>query len=276
LGVDHQNQLNSVYFAVDNYFFEKYGKLQKIKAEWYEYKTAPIIVTSNSNIYNAVYDNRGTDVGTSYNKSVGHGLLYGYGNTGNISPVFYFATEAWNPLNHILVPATGRITQLPIVFNTNGVNASNYTVPEKTLAKYIYDYKASYIKGKLPVKSISADLFEKTVDTGRTRGYNCWDIDTDDNFDLLSYKDIGRGWWDKARDFGFWNMVFGKNIPKLDDGYYDKDPIYSVKSGDLTGVNAAIAKNLMIAEGDVSDFKAYFNAAKNKKQTTVLFRFAAT
>ena len=26
---------------------EKYGKLQKIKAEWYEYKTAPIVVVSD-------------------------------------------------------------------------------------------------------------------------------------------------------------------------------------------------------------------------------------
>lgn len=34
-GAGYQNQLDTVYFAVPNRFFENYGTLQRIKAEWY-------------------------------------------------------------------------------------------------------------------------------------------------------------------------------------------------------------------------------------------------
>ena len=48
LGANHQNQLDTVYFAVPKRLFDTYGKLQRIKAEWYEYKTKEIVVTSNA------------------------------------------------------------------------------------------------------------------------------------------------------------------------------------------------------------------------------------
>ena len=43
-GVNHQNQVNAVYFAVDNRLLEEYGQLQRIKAEWYEFETKDIFV----------------------------------------------------------------------------------------------------------------------------------------------------------------------------------------------------------------------------------------
>ena len=45
-GANHQNQLDTVYFAVPKRLFDTYGKLQRIKAEWYEYKTKEVVVTS--------------------------------------------------------------------------------------------------------------------------------------------------------------------------------------------------------------------------------------
>ena len=47
-GAHYQNQLDTVYFAVPKRFFDTYGTLQRIKAEWYEYKTKDIVVTSKS------------------------------------------------------------------------------------------------------------------------------------------------------------------------------------------------------------------------------------
>ena len=52
---NHRHDLTSVYFAVPNRFFEEYGKLQKIKAEWYEYETTPICITSNDTVYDLLY-----------------------------------------------------------------------------------------------------------------------------------------------------------------------------------------------------------------------------
>ena len=50
-GAHYQNQLDTVYFAVPKRFFDTYGTLQRIKAEWYEYKTKDIVVTSNQDFY---------------------------------------------------------------------------------------------------------------------------------------------------------------------------------------------------------------------------------
>jgi len=50
-GVGYQNQIDTVYFSVPNEFFNKYGKLQKIKAQWYEFVTKDIVVIDNSRIY---------------------------------------------------------------------------------------------------------------------------------------------------------------------------------------------------------------------------------
>ena len=51
------DEINTVYFSVPNEYFQKYGdKLQKIKAQWYEYKTKPVFVTSDSEAYNALDD----------------------------------------------------------------------------------------------------------------------------------------------------------------------------------------------------------------------------
>ena len=57
------NQVNSVYFAVDNYFINTYGKLQTIEAEWWEYRTEPIVVTNNEEFYNSVIPYLHEDIG---------------------------------------------------------------------------------------------------------------------------------------------------------------------------------------------------------------------
>lgn len=59
------DQLNSVYFSVPNEYFESYGGLQKIKAEWYEYKTKEIFATSDTGAYNALFDYIAVNIGES-------------------------------------------------------------------------------------------------------------------------------------------------------------------------------------------------------------------
>ncbi len=58
------DELNTVYFSIPNEVFEKYGnKLQKIKADWYEYKTNPVFVTNNEDAYSALEPYIGVDIG---------------------------------------------------------------------------------------------------------------------------------------------------------------------------------------------------------------------
>ena len=64
---NHKHDLTSVYFSVPNRFFETYGALQKIKAEWYEYQTTPIVITSNSAVYDLLYPYIGVNVNDNTN-----------------------------------------------------------------------------------------------------------------------------------------------------------------------------------------------------------------
>ena len=58
LGAGHYNEVNTVYFAVPERIYEMYGNLQKIRAEWWEYKTKMAAITSNKEHYCLVSSNR--------------------------------------------------------------------------------------------------------------------------------------------------------------------------------------------------------------------------
>ena len=59
-------QINTVYFGIDENFFDEetgYGELKKIKAEWWEYLTKYMFVTSDEDAYNALMGKIGEDIG---------------------------------------------------------------------------------------------------------------------------------------------------------------------------------------------------------------------
>ena len=100
LGAGHQNQLDTVYFAVPMRLIKEYGSLQRIKAEWYEYKTKDILVTSNASFYAAAKPYIGVPLGSSpnqygqyeYVEDIGYSLGIGAGKAGDM----YVAQWGWN------------------------------------------------------------------------------------------------------------------------------------------------------------------------------------
>ena len=92
LGAGHQNQLDTVYFRVPERLIDEYGRLQRIKAEWYEYKTKEIVVTSNKDFYNAIKDYVGVTLGKEYNEDIGYSLGLNAGDGGGINA----AKWGWN------------------------------------------------------------------------------------------------------------------------------------------------------------------------------------
>lgn len=280
-GKDHQNQLDSVYFSVDNAILEKYGKLQKIKAEWYEYKTAPIIAVSDKGIYDTLNGYVGKNIGEHTD-----GLRYSLGYDRNVisAPYSTIINYGWSYNVHCysntgivttIVDSADKCPLLPYLFYTGGASVKDYTIPAETLKQWIYGYDKSAVNGYLPIKNgqISADLFSDSVDEGRTRGYNCVEIDASEKYDLLSYTE-NHGFWDKVCDYGFFAALFGK-VP-TDKNVYGIEPIYAVKDEDLSYDDNGIASNLLINADEVSDFKDYCNAAKKENKTTFLFRYAVT
>ncbi len=287
-GPGHQNQLNSVYFAVPNKFFENGYTLNSIKAEWFEYKTNPILVVSTEKpeyvtIKNTFENFVGQNIG-EYTDTLCYGLGYDeriyesslstrfhYGWSYNIDCYektyggYYLSTESENIC-----------TTLNYVLGTDGNSIYKYTVPSETLKFYMYNYNNNLSDNYLPIKNgmISADLFQDGVDDGRTKGYNVKTITVDDKYDLLSYSDT-HTFWDRLCDYGILSTIFG-DTPLGDNSIKNVEPIYLVKEEDLIFQEEVFSNNLLIDLEDVNEFKNYCNNAISEEKTTVLFRFALT
>lgn len=291
-GEGYQNQLDTVYFAVPNRFFENYGTLQRIKAEWYEYKTNDIVVTSNSDFYNAAYPYIGVQTGafdqygmTVYNEDIGISLGQ---NAGDAGGGLMAAKWGWNlGSGYLHVPCAA----LYYLFKTDDISeydpyaeiTSTGGVSSSELYDYILAYNKTYNNGTLKDGTISADLFASDIDDYRKldteygkiqQGYSYYDFDADVDLQTLSsWNDTDPSFWDNWITWGLWDTMTG-DIP--DETSKTLSPIYTLKASDLLGTNAAISDSLLINANDVADLKDYYANAALNDCTVVLFRFATS
>lgn len=292
-GAGYQNQMNTAYFSLSKRFFEEYGKLQKIKAEWYEYKTKDIIVTSNQTIYDKVYKNLGMQTGkldqfgmTEYNQNIGISLGQEAGDYAGI----YRAKWGWNlGSGYLHTPATS----LQYIFKVNDISSYDPLadvkevggVESNALYEYILSYDKSFNKERLPIKSgnISADLFESDIDEYRKlnteygkiqQGYSYYDFDSDVDLQTLSsWQETDSSFWDNWVNWGLWNAMTG-NIPTEESRTVS--PIYVLKQSDLEGTDQEISSKLLINKGDVPKIKDYYKKEVEEGKVPVLFRFATS
>ncbi len=289
-GKNHQNQLDSVYFAVDNDLLDKYGKLQEIRAEWFEYKTQPIIVTDVEEFYSKAINYIGQvvhPINAEQHSEIGYHLIMNrVKGSSSDSRVIY--DWAWNFRNSGSMSQVDDAKALYYLFYNSDISydpladkVKNGGIESNRLYEYIRNYDKSFSSGRLPVKdgNISADLFLTTVDENRTRGYNVHDINAADIeiTKMLSYTSTQPSFWKKSEDFGFWKALFNNLPDNLDETIVDLPPIAAVKDSDIVnGDNFATSKNLYINSADVPNFVEYYNDAKSNDKTTFLFRFAVT
>ena len=279
LGKGHQNTLSSVYFAVDNEKIEKYGKLQKIMAEWYEYKTNPILITQNNEVYTYFNNLIGENV-NEHEAAVEYGLGYNEILTGSGSSMAYYDLD-WSYnldannnhsysewMQNTYFYSKNIDEYLYYTFYTGNVDYTDFILNGEILEDYIYNYDLSFNKGTIEVnEKISADLFSDEVDTGRTKGYNRKEFDSDGLFDILSYDSTHSG-WDK-----FWSGLWGY---ETSEEFKNVQPIYAVTDTDMLQTDSNLSKNLLINEDDIEDFRYYYSKATLENKTVFLFRFAVT
>lgn len=264
-GKYYYNELNSVYFGVPDSVLKKYGKLQKIKAEWYEYKTAPMFFTRNKKLYDTALPYIGKGVSTD----PGFAIYIGkQSDAGDFLYKYPYLKDQIYDRDHI----SNSIDNLVYLFDVDGDIHKDYNFSGSRLLRYMENYTKSYIKGKEIIfdREFSADLFADTVDEGRTRGYNVKEIDSDDKFDMLSY-DNNHNWWQKLNDYGFF-------APDTSGDFKDVSPIYQITENDMTLSDSNISSSLFVANDDVFDLKSFYDNGKKAKEpyTTFLFRFAQT
>ncbi len=304
-GAGYQNQLDSVYFAVPKRLFDTYGELQRIKAEWYEYKTKDIIVTSNDEFASVARSWLGKQTNTQFsvggipeiNKNIGYSLVQDYYNSSGMGYV-QGATWGWNIYGNYASPRAKALYYLFQVDNIEEYDpyadiVSIGGVESNQLYEYIKNYDKSYDGGTLPIKdgTISADLFADDIDDYRKvdseygkiqQGYSYYDFDADlDLQHLASWQESDPDFWDNIRNWGLWDTIFG-DIPEEESRTVA--PIEIIEEDDLKGTSAEVSERLLINSGDVQSLRDYYNEAvtvdssipDDEEKVVVLFHFATT
>lgn len=263
------NQVNSVYFAIDNRLIEEYGRLQKIEAEWWEYRTNPIVVTNNEEFYNAVKSFLHKDIG-------GHTCdcdytIYELGGSEIDSNIYWNSVET--PIDKII------LNRLDWLFKTKNWDddLDRYVIESSELEDYRVEYEHS---GKANFKEDNGykyctDLFNKEVGDGRTAGYNHKVFDSSNPDDMIDFKKYDPDYkgWDAFKNIFGWEDSFDETLTNV-------SPIVLIDNNNrnyyLSGSNDDIAARLLVAKEDVPDIKSYISSSLNQNQTVVLFRFAIT
>lgn len=279
---NYQHDLTSVYFAVPNRFFDDYGGLQKVKADWFEYVTTPIAITSNTEVYSELSPWIGKSIG-KYNNDVPLSLYTGFQEVSDGSGHYAKYDWVYNALPGSPALANTYCERLNWLFSTNGADISEYVLSSARLQDYVSTYDKSNDKGYLPIpgKQINGDLFEDGLSADRAAvDYLGGDIhhkqvnfDANEEFDMLNYDESNSGWRK------FFEGLFGFAPSETDESYKGISPIHVVTADDMA--QSDLAKNLLIDGRDepLQKFRDFYNTSVNDKanpKTVVLLRFAQT
>lgn len=279
------DELNTVYFSVPERYFTDYGGLQKIKAEWYEYKTQPVFVTSDADGYEELYDFVGVNIGEHTDiaqlpwrvfweekvvQSHIESHYFNKGYNGNVEELYDTATTAW------VYETKDYVSTLNWIFNRSGISSvEEYAVSRDEVIEYMEWYTSTFVLQDTVCGKYAEGLFADSIDSDRlsllensleTRGHIVQEIDAGDSNDLIFYK-TPQNWkeeWDK-----YWH-----------GGYYEEkgyDPIIVLTSNDVAGYNAdTFAEEYLIGESDKESVFESIKQMIQKGERAVLFRFAVT
>ena len=176
-GIGHQNQLNSVYFSVSNELYEKYGKLQMIKAAWNEQRTKPILLTRDQTVYNSVHSWLGVNIG-EYNSKVPFRIWTRFDNDPSNLTTTYDWTYNVN-LSSFFKASKYVCERLDYLFLTSANQSFEVALSGDVLEKYIQD------------NNYAEWLFEDSVDADRIKGYQEKEIYFDKAIDIRVERENG-------------------------------------------------------------------------------------
>ncbi len=290
-------EVNSSYFVIPERYINDYGKLQKIHAQWYEYKTSPIFTTNDDNVeldkYNGKYLRSwiGVDIG-EYNKDVGwqiydysiesnHGKTYNIGYNTNANPEFHSTTNLISRMAYLFCD---RWTE----------NYQDVVIPKEELEDWIKNYCEKYNRpadiALNGAPEYSSDLFAESIEDYRlkllkenqyktsanwtaTRGLVEVNIDADQEKEtLLSYADTHNDW------DNFWADFFGNDI--FTNSHYSYAPIQPITMQDLNLSKTEFCDKFLVNSQDYQTFyDTCYEALKEDSDnpgTPYVFRYAQT
>lgn len=283
----NQSQVTSVYFAVPNDILTKYGTLQRIKAEWFEYKTKPIMVANNSQethqgmtCYDFLYPLINKDVSTL-------NFAETFPNLTNIQGIsLYGQIGSGDGSDEPLI--------FPYLFGTS--NIEEYDPLAKTveeiggisgneLYQYILQNKSNLTGESLDIKNgqILKAYFEDDIDETRKRndefgviqqGYSFYDFDASANLgEITKYNPHDNNWGENIANYGFWGSLYW-NLP--DSTKANVEPITVLKSDVFkTGLSDS-EKNELVDDFFINPLhfdKIVSDVQKNAMDSKTTFKF---
>ena len=290
-GRGFRHQVNSVYFSVPNSVLAEFGQLQKIMAEWWEYKTQPIVVTTRASTYSRLSNIIGQRVRGRNDLQYGLYLNYWYAGAAG-----FFADWIFNDIHRDRWHINARpevAEHLYYLFKVDRITRDTNrwpsgTISAEVLEDWILDYDKSFKKGRVYVggREVSADLFLDRLDdhregAGSRRGHNKINFDYGDTFDFLSYMEGNPSFWQQVNDLGIANAIgglFGLTNREIyqDTGRENVHPIYQLPRQFPSGRDADISNDLMVGLNDIPALRGFHEQATNGDETVFLFRFALT
>ena len=276
------DQINTVYFSVPNRYFEEYGGLQKIRSEWWEYKTQPVFVTSTQYAYDLLTPYLNKDIGEADEALkctvMWNSILKPEANNYHSIDCsgWYnnrtYKTEAICCDHYLIGTGTNEINWL---FKRDNVEChKDYTLSKEELEEYLventfpFDEKVAVGAGKSYSKKFFTDtidesrqhLIEESKKYGKVGNYIQQEIDAGEKFDILE------------KDSTWWENIFGvSNFKEL-----EISPIVqlnkTIKNISVEGFADAYYIDDKKAEEVLSDCVD----SLNNGETPVLFRFAVT
>ncbi len=283
LDLNQGYQLNSIYFSVPDIYREDNYRLTSVNLQWYEYKTEPIMVIQDKDLYEELKPYVGKVI-SNYDENLpflcaGHfpfDVLDQNGMpTGVTLHSFKWTFNQYkNTWFDVYKPdeTTNRITLLFDDSDKEGVTL-------KETEDALFNYTASSVNGYLPIGSgkVSADLFQDSVDSGRIKGYNNYTVKLDDGFNLKGYKE-SVDFFDRFLEYNAWDAFWG-NVPNPESekiaAIYEVQE-NDIKLGGLMRDETYISNKLYMGEQYVEDFANFYNDSIKREQTPYIIRFSNT
>lgn len=262
-GVGYQNQLDSVYFALDNSLIKHYGEVYAIHCSFTQ-KRVNAIVTSNRIAYDAVIGylaaGKPIDQYPGYFQGYLPALKYGFVGEQVSVPLSIYN---WG-FNCNFNPQVLNNGKLPSMLFYVSEYDEDTRITSDDIEHFIKQYGLSN-DSLLDLDGLKNDIgpFQDPYH------YKIWKRDltipVDQSFELLSYTN-NHGWLSTIRDYGLFHGNLGDDIT-IDQAIYPLDPV------DFVGDDDFISSELYVDPSDIDEMKALVDSAEKKNQTVYLFRF---
>ena len=295
------DQLNSVYFSIPEEYYDSFGNLSQVKAEWYEYKTAPMFVTKNSVAYLRLYNKLNSYISSptladcavvwdDYAVSQpGSGVTYDYfkGFYGVDKDYLLYSGNGYMVKTD---PSSAPLNYIKWLFYVENPSSQNdWTVSSDQLKEYVRKFTNYYCNspeqyllgkyakslfcisdqgGKGVLNKIDEDRLDYLDDDVKNIGAGHVTLTFGDGSDDIS----GLDYLDKYKPDGFWDALFKSN--KIESGTVE--PFKTIVEGHLVLSDEAFSEEYFVNLGDVPKLKEFAKASYSKGERPVLMRFAVT